>query len=108
MTAAISEMLVQSHEGYIQLLPALPAEWSSGSFKGVRARGGFELDLAWEDGRITSLEVLSKAGAECRILVDGPVVVLADGEPVEFTHEDGVVGFGTVVGRRYRVVGSEE
>ena len=46
--AGICEMLIQSHEGFISLLPALPKKWDNGSFRGLRARGGYELDVKWE------------------------------------------------------------
>jgi alpha-L-fucosidase 2 len=72
LTAAASEMLVQSHDGGIHLLPALPEEWSAGSFRGVCARGGFELDFRWERGKVTQAVVLSKAGEVCRIRAGVP------------------------------------
>ena len=56
-TAGITEMLLQSHAGYIHLLPALPDNWQSGSIKGVRARGGFTIDMEWKESRITRLSV---------------------------------------------------
>ena len=56
-TAGIAELLVQSHEGEIQLLPALPDTWNSGYIKGLRGRGGFGIDLTWENGELTHAEI---------------------------------------------------
>lgn len=66
-TAGITEMLLQSHAGYIHLLPALPDNWQSGSIKGVRARSGFTIDMEWKESRITRLSVTSHSGGTCRI-----------------------------------------
>lgn len=66
-TAGITEMLLQSHAGYIHLLPALPDNWQSGSIKSVRARGGFTIDMEWKESRITRLSVTSHSGGTCRI-----------------------------------------
>jgi alpha-L-fucosidase 2 len=69
--AGIVETLVQSHQGFIDVLPALPKALPSGFLRGVRARGGFELDLAWKDGQPVRVSVLSLAGKPCRIRVNG-------------------------------------
>lgn len=65
--AGIAEMLIQSHEGIIKLLPALPPEWADGSFIGLCARGGFTVSAEWEKGFVTSVEIYSANGGECCI-----------------------------------------
>ena len=66
-TAAIVEMLMQSSETEIRLLPALPDAWSSGSVSGICARGGFEINMQWENKQLISVEIFSKLGGETTI-----------------------------------------
>ena len=70
-TAGIAEMLLQSQDGYIELLPALPASWKNGTIAGLRARGGFELSMTWKDGELKTYTVKSIAGTSYRIKYKG-------------------------------------
>ncbi|MDA1028539.1 MAG: glycoside hydrolase family 95 protein [Bacteroidetes bacterium] len=87
-TAAMVEMLMQSHQGFIDLLPALPAEWATGQINGVRARGKLELDFAWKDGKLTD--------ATLKSFKNGGVSVRARGL-TGVRDQDGIVSF-TVIG----------
>lgn len=68
-TAGIAEMLMQSHDGAIHLLPALPDEWKTGEITGLRAPGGFEVSFSWSDGKIQHVDIKSNLGGNCRIRV---------------------------------------
>jgi hypothetical protein len=70
-TAGIAEMLLQSHNGYIELLPALPKTWPDGHFKGLVARGNFVLDVQWKKSQPTWVKVVSRAGGACRLFYPG-------------------------------------
>lgn len=71
VAAGIVEMLIQSHRDYIEILPALPQEWKNGYVHGLCARGGFELDFKWKDGKLTELLIFSKLGNKCNIMING-------------------------------------
>ncbi|MGY4384065.1 alpha-L-fucosidase 2 [Pedobacter sp. UYP24] len=83
-TAGIAEMLMQSYDGDIHLLPALPDVWTKGSVSGLRARGGFEIvNLSWENGKVTKVAIKSTLGGKCRIRVATPLkgkLIAAKGE----------------------------
>ena len=105
LTAAVTEMLVQSHEGVIDLLPALPTNWSTGLFDGVCVRGGFELEMKWKDKKITDLEILSKTGNICIVNPKGKFKVILDGRDVDSkTNKDGSIEFKTTKGTTYNLI----
>jgi alpha-L-fucosidase 2 len=105
VAAGITEMLIQSHEGVIDLLPALPGNWSEGEFNGICARGGFELQMNWKDQEITKVEVLSKFGHLCRINPGGKVRVTNDGKSIRVkSFEDGSIAFDTEKGGVYALI----
>ena len=107
VAAGITEMLLQSHEGMIDLLPALPDEWSEGRFDGVCARGGFELDIKWHHKAITELEVLSRAGNACRIDLGRKCRVTMEGKRIHTkSYPDGSIEFKTTKGGQYKITPS--
>lgn len=103
VTAGVAEMLLQSQGGYIELLPALPDRWSSGSFKGLCARGSFDVDAQWQNGRITSVTITSKAGKECRINYPGIGTFKVKGAKATVVSNDEIC-FPTKKGATVRIV----
>ena len=75
-TAGIAEMLLQSHDGTVRLLPALPPAWGEGRVTGLRARGGFELDISWSEGKLMAATLRSKLGGTCRLAYASRVIEL--------------------------------
>jgi len=72
-TAGIAEMLLQSHDGALYLLPALPDNWASGEIKGLVARGGFVVDITWKNREITQLKIQSRLGGNCRLRISDDI-----------------------------------
>jgi len=104
VTAGITEMLIQSQEEMIDLLPALPTEWSEGEMNGVCARGGFELNFRWKNNELTQIEVLSKSGKPCRIKVGKEARVFLNQKEVDSKpNSDGSIEFSTLKGSRYSI-----
>ena len=101
--AAIAEALLQSVAGEIVLLPALPVEWNTGHIKGLRAKGGFGVDIEWRDGKLLSAEISSDNGGECRLRTNCVVSVVCKGESVSSRIEDGAIIFDTTAGSVYTI-----
>ena len=104
-TAAIAEMLLQSHEGYLDFLPALPGEWENGYIKGLKARGGFEVDMEWNRGYLTKVKIKSVTGNVCSIKTNVRIKVQSDSKQVDIKNFTGnIAEFKTVVGCEYKII----
>ena len=107
-TAGITEMLVQSHDGYITLLPAIPKAWKNISFYGLKARGNFTVSCTYKEGTIQSAEILSNVGGEVKLRGVGikTAQVLAEsGEIVQVKRGENALVFTSEQGKTYRITG---
>ena len=104
-TAGVSEMLLQSHEGFLAPLPAMPQAWDTGSYRGLLARGNFEVSADWAEGQATKFEILSKSGESCKVKYDNLAsakLTDSQGNEVLFTTEGkDIVCFDTKEGETY-------
>ena len=99
--AGIAEMLLQSHRGFIQILPAVPEAWADGRFRGLRARGGFEIDAAWRGGQIVEVRVRSRTGGILRLQdpFAGHEVRVSGTDPEKARPRRGMIEIETVPGQ---------
>ena len=102
VTAGVAEMLLQSHGGYIELLPALPDIWKNGSFNGMKARGNFEVDAKWNNGKLASATITSNSGAECIIKYPNAKNFKIAGANITVINND-MISFPTSKGKKYMI-----
>ena len=105
--AGISEMLLQSQNGVLHLLPALPSEWAGGSVKGLRARGAFVVDIDWKDGKLSDASILSEKGGKCVLRTSSRIQIRQSGRRIASKSiKDGdyyVTTFQAKPGNKYSV-----
>lgn len=100
--AGIAEMLLQSHQGYVEIIPAITVDWAQGSFRGLRARGGFCVSAAWNRGRLYEAQIESLQGGVCRVKAKGLTAV--EGGQGRAEAVDSAVEFETEKGQVYQLI----
>ena len=108
--AGVTEMLMQSHEGYINILPTLPNEWKSGSFKGLKARGNFTVDCSWENGIVKEIKIVSCKGGKVTLRFKGlsKAEVYMQGEKIQpVSQNKEFITLDTKVGDEYLITNFE-
>ena len=107
-TAAIAEMLLQSDEEFVEILPALPAEWHTGTYTGLVARGNYEVSVSWENGVANKINLLSNKGGRVSVKYPGfadVAVYNSKGDKVDCELNGSIISFDTVKGEKYYITG---
>jgi alpha-L-fucosidase 2 len=111
LVAGVAEMLLQSHEDFIEILPALPEAWKTGKFNGLVARGNFEVSAGWDNSKLTSLRITSNAGEVCNFKYAGlriSRIIDGTGKSIKFSYnKQNVATFKTILNGSYTVLFSK-
>ncbi|MEP7278603.1 MAG: glycoside hydrolase family 95 protein [Bacteroidota bacterium] len=103
-SAVIAEMLLQSHTSTINLLPALPNRWHTGSVTGLKARGDFEINMKWKGNKLTAAKIISGSGTLCRLKINVPVKIFQNGVEIRLLkNAENIITFNTQKGAAYEV-----
>ncbi|MFC0212257.1 glycoside hydrolase N-terminal domain-containing protein [Paenibacillus chartarius] len=101
-TAGIAELLLQSHQGYLELLPALPDAWKDGYVKGLRGRGGYEVDLEWTNGVLSAAVITASITRTCEVSAKHKIKIAQGDQEVEWSStENGRIRFRAESGKTY-------
>lgn len=97
-------MLIQSHQGYIELLPCITVDWHKGAYFGLRARGGFEVSVSWDGGKPRNAKIISYVGNVAKIKAEGLYAVI-DENGVKLSQTEGdYLEFETEIGKTYTLL----
>jgi alpha-L-fucosidase 2 len=108
ITAGIAEMLLQSHSGELSLLPALPAQWATGAVEGLRAAGGFDVAMKWNNGVLTKAVIKANCDVPCKLRTKTPVKILADGKEIaKSSSVENLIEFDAKAGTSYVVINAQ-
>jgi alpha-L-fucosidase 2 len=104
--AGVNEMLLQSQEGFINLLPAVPSKWKDGFIRGLCAIGGYEVDMSWRSAVLTAVKVKATNSGLCRIKAPREISRISSGKDTVRMQKsaDGIISFGAKAGKEYQLV----
>jgi alpha-L-fucosidase 2 len=104
-TAVVTDMLLQSHTGVLNLLPTLPPFWVEGFVSGLRARGGFEVSISWKANKLKEASIISRSGSVCRLQVKDAIKIFHNSKEIRPTkNAKGIIEFTTNKGAEYKII----